>query len=184
MQVWWRPIVTPRGFPVPSTTDKTKNIRSSPFSVQNSIPFGAVAQWRVTLLCFSFTHSSRTLSHLPFALCIASSSFLCIIKTLEQIFILFAIQLDGQFPRPLWKYLCSNPPWFPPVSLTFARTSLSFSLSSLSLFLGSRRKLWEKEMKRETELSTALANFKSIVANEHNRNFASFYATNTERTLE
>lgn len=32
-------------------------------------------------------------------------SLLCIIKTLEQIFILFAIQLDRQFPGRLRKYL-------------------------------------------------------------------------------
>lgn len=34
-----------------------------------------------------------------------SRSLLCIIKTLEQIFILFAIQLDRQFPGRLRKYL-------------------------------------------------------------------------------
>lgn len=34
-------------------------------------------------------------------------SLLCIIKTLEQIFILFAIQLDRQFPGRLRKYLLS-----------------------------------------------------------------------------
>lgn len=54
-------------------------------------------------------------------------SLLCIIKTLEQIFILFAIQLDRQFPSRLWKYLPSSsvgppPPLrhFPPFSPKYA----------------------------------------------------------------
>lgn len=43
-------------------------------------------------------------SHFP-AFANVYRSLLCIIKTLEQIFILFAIQLDRQFPGGLRKYL-------------------------------------------------------------------------------